>query len=73
MQLRSLIKIRVMVAKRAIFRRMMSLGQSVPWQAALESLAGDRAISSAAILEYYRPLHDWLQAEVDALNINVGW
>jgi peptidyl-dipeptidase A len=39
---------------------MLSLGQSEPWQDALESIIGTRELSGTAMLNYYAPLKEWL-------------
>ena len=44
-------------------RNMLALGQSKPWQDAFEALTGDRALSGRSILNYYKPLQDWLEKE----------
>lgn len=41
-------------------RAMLSLGQSEPWQDALESIIGTRELSGTAMLNYYAPLKEWL-------------
>jgi peptidyl-dipeptidase A len=39
---------------------MLELGQSRPWPDALEVMTGSRQMDSSGILDYYAPLHDWL-------------
>ena len=41
-------------------RAMLSLGQSKPWQDALENIIGTRELSGTAMLNYYAPLKEWL-------------
>ncbi|MDB4230648.1 M2 family metallopeptidase [Gammaproteobacteria bacterium] len=41
-------------------RAMLSLGQSQEWQVALEALTGTRSLSGKSMLNYYKPLKDWL-------------
>ena len=41
-------------------RAMLALGQSKPWQDALESIIGTRELSGTAMLNYYAPLKEWL-------------
>lgn len=50
---------------------MLSLGQSRPWQDALEALTGERDMDASAILDYFAPLKKWL----DEQNAGkpVGW
>jgi len=39
---------------------MLSLGQSKPWQDALETIIDERELSGRSMLNYYLPLKDWL-------------
>ena len=41
----------------------MAMGQSVPWQDAFENLTGTRALSGKAIVNYYKPLKEWLDIQ----------
>ena len=50
---------------------MLALGQSKPWQDAFEALTGDRALSGRSILNYYKPLQDWLEKENEGRSC--GW
>lgn len=50
---------------------MMSLGSSVDWHDALESLTGRREMSAAPIVEYFKPLLDWLRVQNKGKQI--GW
>jgi peptidyl-dipeptidase A len=43
--------------------RMLELGQSKPWPDALEALTGERKMDATAILEYFAPLRQWLDAQ----------
>jgi len=52
-------------------RSMLSLGQSEPWQDALESIIGTRELSGTAMLNYYAPLKDWLDEQNQGRNC--GW
>ena len=42
---------------------MLALGQSKEWQSALEAMTGTRELSGTAMLNYYRPLMDWLETQ----------
>ena len=42
---------------------MLRLGSSEDWQTALEVLTGSRDVSAEPLLEYFRPIHEWLQTE----------
>lgn len=50
---------------------MLKLGSSKPWPEALEQIAGTQKIDAQALLDYFKPLHDWLieQNEGDV----IGW
>ncbi|RZF33819.1 hypothetical protein LSTR_LSTR010367 [Laodelphax striatellus] len=56
-------------------RKMMSLGSSRHWSDALNYLTNGKnnKISSAAILNYYKPLAVWLKQQIEKLSIPVGW
>ena len=42
---------------------MLELGQSKPWQEALEAFTGERRMDGSAILAYYEPLSAWLKQQ----------
>lgn len=42
---------------------MLEMGRSRPWPEALEAFTGSREISGAAMLEYFKPLMDWLEEQ----------
>ena len=46
--------------------RMLEMGQSKPWPDALEALTGERQMDATAILEYFKPLKEWLDAQAAA-------
>jgi peptidyl-dipeptidase A len=52
---------------------MLQLGSSKPWPIAMEAITGQRTMSASAILEYFKPLREWLEAKNKELNVNVGW
>ena len=52
-------------------RAMLSLGQSQEWQVALEALTGTRTLSGKSMLNYYKPLKDWL--DVQNTDRTCGW
>ncbi len=47
----------------AKLRAMLSLGASKPWPDALEALTGTRQMDATAILDYFKPLSDWLDKQ----------
>lgn len=52
---------------------MLKLGSSRPWPEALEQVTGQREMDSSALLEYFKPLHDWLKAENEKTGEKIGW
>ncbi|MFH1129824.1 MAG: M2 family metallopeptidase [Pseudomonadota bacterium] len=43
--------------------KMMEMGQSRPWPEALKVMTGQEEMDASAILEYFKPLHDWLKEQ----------
>jgi peptidyl-dipeptidase A len=43
--------------------RMMELGLSRPWPEALEALTGEKQMDASAILDYFRPVSEFLEAQ----------
>jgi peptidyl-dipeptidase A len=50
----------------ARLQKMLALGASKPWPDALEALTGEREMDATAILDYFQPLRQWLEAEAAA-------
>ena len=50
---------------------MLTMGQSKPWQDALETLTGSRQMDATAILDYFAPLDRWLDEQLKGQK--VGW
>lgn len=44
-------------------RDMLKLGSSVPWQDAMQHLTGQRKMSAGALMDYFKPLTDWLKIQ----------
>jgi peptidyl-dipeptidase A len=51
--------------------KMLEMGQSKPWQDAMEALTGQREADAGAILEYFAPLKKWLDEQNKGMK--VGW
>jgi peptidyl-dipeptidase A len=47
----------------AKFKAMLEMGQSRPWQDALEQIAGTRQMDASAIRDYFAPLQKWLDEQ----------
>ncbi|KAK4008097.1 hypothetical protein OUZ56_013252 [Daphnia magna] len=54
-------------------REMLSLGSSRPWNVALKVLTHEQnpTIDARPLMDYYRPLHEWLLSENRRLNYTV--
>jgi peptidyl-dipeptidase A len=49
----------------------MALGQSQPWQDAFENITGSRKLSGSSVMNYYKPLKEWLDKQNE--NRMCGW
>ena len=47
----------------ARLEKMLAMGMSRPWPEALEALTGQRQMDATAIVDYFRPLLDWLDQQ----------
>ncbi|XP_015119782.1 angiotensin-converting enzyme [Diachasma alloeum] len=56
-----------------LYRSMLELGSSVPWQDAMEKMTGQRKMDASGLLEYFRPLQMWLEAENKKNGEHIGW
>ncbi|XP_033225312.1 angiotensin-converting enzyme-like isoform X2 [Belonocnema kinseyi] len=56
-----------------LMKSMLKLGSSKPWQDAMEVLTGQRKMCSSGLLDYFKPLLDWLTAENQKTNEYIGW
>jgi peptidyl-dipeptidase A len=55
----------------APLRAMMEMGASRPWPEALEALTGSREMDATALVDYFAPLQEWLNAQNEGLSC--GW
>jgi peptidyl-dipeptidase A len=53
--------------------QMLSLGQSKPWQEALETLTGQKQMDATALADYFAPLKVWLDEQNKVHHYPVGW
>ena len=51
--------------------KMLAMGMSRPWPDALETVTGQRQMDATAMVDYFRPLLDWL--EVQNKGKTCGW
>jgi peptidyl-dipeptidase A len=47
----------------ARFARMLEMGQSRPWQEALQAFTGEKDIDASAVVDYFAPLDRWLKEQ----------
>ena len=55
----------------AKLEKMLAMGMSRPWPDALEALTGQREMDATAVVDYFRPLLDWL--DVQNKGKQCGW
>lgn len=55
------------------FRKMLALGSSKPWPDALEIITGQRKMEASALVEYFKPLQDWLEKKNKETGAHIGW
>jgi peptidyl-dipeptidase A len=53
--------------------KMLAMGQSKPWQEALEALTGAKQMDASALADYFAPLKTWLDEQNNANHYPVGW
>lgn len=54
-------------------KEMLSLGSSLKWHDAIEILTDQRKMEASPLLEYFKPLHNWLEAKNKEIGAHVGW
>ena len=52
---------------------MLKLGRAKHWTVALKAVTGSQKMDASALLEYYKPLQDWLEKENAKNNEFIGW
>lgn len=52
---------------------MLSLGSSKPWPDAFEILTGQRKMEASALIEYFKPLQEWLEKKNKETGAYIGW
>ncbi|XP_043467418.1 angiotensin-converting enzyme-like isoform X3 [Leptopilina heterotoma] len=56
-----------------ILRSFMQLGSTINWKDALYQSTGSTNYEAKFLLNYFKPLREWLQMQIDRHNIPVGW
>ena len=57
----------------AKLKAMLEAGQSVPAQVTLQRMTGSDHLDAGALLEYFRPLHEWLKKQNELNKSQPGW
>ncbi|KAJ0179018.1 hypothetical protein K1T71_005793 [Dendrolimus kikuchii] len=52
---------------------MLKMGSSKPWPDAMEVLTGQREMRAEGLLEYFKPLYEWLKTENQRTGEYIGW
>ena len=55
------------------YRALLKAGSSRPWPNILEEMTGSRKMDAQPLLDYFKPLENWLDSEIEEKNIPVGW
>lgn len=61
----------VVIVRPFLFRDMLKIGSSQPWQHAMEKLTGQRKMDVGPLIEYFSPLLEWLK--IQNQNESGGW
>lgn len=56
-----------------ILKQAMELGSTKNWRDVLQLITGERKINGQAIVEFYKPLENWLREQNKQLANHVGW
>ncbi|HEY4083473.1 MAG TPA: M2 family metallopeptidase [Burkholderiaceae bacterium] len=54
-------------------KAMLEAGQSQPAQVTLKQMTGSDHLDAGAMLEYFRPLHEWLKKQNEMNKVKTGW
>lgn len=55
------------------FKTMLSKGASEPWPKILKEFIGTDQMDTTSLVNYFKPLEDWLDLYLETLRIEVGW
>ncbi|XP_069674785.1 angiotensin-converting enzyme-like isoform X1 [Periplaneta americana] len=53
--------------------KMLQMGSSKPWPDAMEVLTGQREMDASGLLDYFKPLSEWLEKENKNSGEYIGW
>lgn len=49
------------------------MGSSRPWPEVMKVMTGQEKMDANALREYFKPLEDWLGAQLEKLDETPGW
>jgi Angiotensin-converting enzyme len=52
---------------------MLTMGSSRPWPDVMAAMTGQHELDASALLEYFKPLEDWLVQTNAKLGVPIGW
>lgn len=52
---------------------MLKVGSSKPWQEILFTMTGTRKMDAGALLEYFKPVTEWLEQQNNKTQETLGW
>ncbi|XP_021941944.1 angiotensin-converting enzyme-like isoform X2 [Zootermopsis nevadensis] len=61
------------IANVPYIREMLQMGSSKPWPDAMEVLSGQREMDASGMLEYFKPLTEWLEKNNKQFGEHIGW
>ncbi|XP_002165887.3 uncharacterized protein LOC100206770 [Hydra vulgaris] len=56
-----------------ILKKMLEKGRSKPWPQVLKEATGEKELNPDAILEYFKPLHTWLEKQRKTKKYDIKW
>ncbi|XP_050308760.1 angiotensin-converting enzyme-like [Anthonomus grandis grandis] len=56
-----------------VLKKMLAMGSSQPWNDALEVVTNQRKMDVSGLLQYFKPLHDWLIKDNEKNHAYIGW
>ncbi|XP_044735585.1 angiotensin-converting enzyme-like [Chrysoperla carnea] len=56
-----------------LLKNMLQLGSSKPWPDAMEAITGQRKMDASGLLEYFKPILDYIENKNKENGVHVGW
>jgi len=61
------------LAAGGIMSELLQAGASQPWPDTLRDFTGSSVVDASAVLEYFAPLDEWLDEQINEIGFPVGW